>query len=236
MNIKVEILNKMQEIDDIIGQKQLLTESLPSQLNQLQKNVKDAQKMVNDCKLELDENLKEQKMKEIDIQNNKDKIGKYKNQLLAIKTNKEYKALNSEISHLEKKNSDIDDLRVELMVEEEQLREDQKTYSNTLQKANDELKKNENKLREEIKQVESEIEDLKKERNSLAKNLPRSLIKRYASLIKHKNRRAVVFNVDGSCSGCGFKLRPQLEIELNKAENIFSCENCGRILVYKINK
>lgn len=236
MNIKVEILNKMQGIDDIIGEKQLLTEQLPSQLNTLQSNVQNTKQEMESTKHLLDTNLKEQKLKEIEIQNNKDKIAKYKNQLLTIKTNKEYKALNSEISHLEKKNSDIDDIRVELMVEEENLRNDLKENKQALEKANAELNANENKIRAQIEKVESEIEALKNERNQLAKQLPRSLIKRYASLIKHKNRKAVVFNEKGSCSGCGFKLRPQLIIEINNGEGIFNCENCGRILVYKIEK
>jgi len=231
MNQELELLIKMQKCDDIIGAKEKLKKELPAELNSLKENLKNAVRQMEETKSLLDENLKNQKLKDIDIKENKDKIGKYKNQLLDIKTNKEYKALNSEVSHLETENSKIDDELLELMEAETQLRERLKENEKKKKEAEANLKANEDRLNKKIESVAVDIEQVREERNSFGKQLSRTTLKRYGNLIKHKNRKAVVFNDNGACSGCGFRIRPQLVIEINEGKKIISCENCGRILV-----
>ena len=234
MKKQLEILIQMQKFDTIIGDKNILTKKLPQQLNSLKQSLKDADETVAATKDELDENLKDQKMKELDIAEHKSKIAKYKNQLLTIETNKEYKALNSEINHLEKKNSEIDDELIGLMETESELKERMAEENTEQKKASDELKANETKLEKEIQEVEKEIVELKSNRNELAKDLPRDLIRRYAALIKNRNRKAVVFIENTACSGCGYTIRPQVGIDIKAGNSVIYCESCGRILVNKI--
>jgi len=234
MKKRLEILIQMQKIDTIIGAKNILTNKLPQQLNSLKQSLKDADETVEITKSEMDDNLKEQKLKELDIANNNTKITKYKNQLLTIETNKEYKALNSEINHLDKLNSEIDDDLIKLMEIEAELKERIDVEKQTQQKASDELKANEKRLEIEIQEVEKEIINLKEQRNNLAQDLPRDLIRRYGSLIKKRNRKAVAFNENNACSGCGYTIRPQVVIDIRKGNSIIYCESCGRILVAKL--
>ncbi len=234
MKKRLEILIQMQKFDTIIGEKNILTKKLPQQLNSLKQSLKDADETVAATKEELDENLKDQKLKELDIAEHKSKIAKYKNQLLTIETNKEYKALNSEINHLEKKNSTIDDELIGLMETESELKERMAEENVAQKKASDELKANEAKLEKEIQEVEKEIVELKSNRNELTKDLPRDLIRRYAALIKNRNRKAVVFIDNNACSGCGYTIRPQVAIDIKAGNSVIYCESCGRILVKKI--
>ncbi len=234
MKKQLEILIKMQKLDTIIGQKNILTKELPQQLNSLKQSLKDADETVSATKSELDENLKDQKLRELDIADNNAKVAKYKNQLLTIETNKEYKALNSEINHLEKKNSQVDDNLIGLMEAESELKERLDEENKAQKVSSDELKANEEKLEKEIQEVQKDIEDLKGKRNVMAKNLPRELIRRYAALIKNKNRKAVVFNVKNACSGCGYTIRPQVAIDIKAGNSVIYCESCGRILVAKL--
>ena len=81
--------------------------------------------------------------------------------------------------------------------------------------------------------TKEEIEQIRDKRNEYATKLSRQILKRYASLIKNKNRKAVVFNENNACSGCGFSIRPQLIIEINNKVRLVHCESCGRILVAK---
>ena len=234
MKKQLEILIQMQKLDKIIGKKNILTKELPQQLNSLKQSLKDADETVAATKNELDENLKDQKLRELDIADNNTKIAKYKNQLLTIETNKEYKALNSEINHLEKNNSKVDDDLIGLMEAESELRERLDEENKAQKKASDELKANEEKLEKEIQEVQKDIEDLKGKRNVMAKDLPRDIIRRYAALIKNKNRKAVVFNDNNACSGCGYTIRPQVAIDIKAGNSVIYCESCGRILVSKL--
>jgi hypothetical protein len=230
---ELKFLVKMQKLDDKIGEKEKRKKELPKQLKSLKENVAITTQKVEEVKQKLDENLSTQKKKELEIQDNKAKMDKYRQQLLTIKTNKEYKALNSEVDYLEKKNNKIDDDRVELMEEEEEIREAQAEAQAQKKQADAELQAKEKKLEAKIEGVAKEIDELRTERNTMAKKLPRQLIKRYGALIKNKGRKAVVFNENNACSGCGYKIRPQLQIEINEGNKIISCESCGRIIVSK---
>jgi hypothetical protein len=230
---KLDILIEMQKCDDIIGEKEDLMKKLPQELSNLKENLKIANTELENTKALLDENLKQQKLKELEIKSNKEKIAKYKNQLLTIQTNKEYKALNSEVTHLENINTSIDDEIIELMEEEANLRSELESKTEMQKKAQTELNANEEKLKQKIKAVKKEIEEIRNKRNEMAVQLPKTIVKRYAALIKNKNRKAVVFEENGSCSGCHYVIRPQLIIEINNRTNIVNCESCGRMLVAK---
>lgn len=233
MNIELEILIQMQEKDDVIGKKEILTRTLPEKLSSMKTNLEETEITKVATKVELDQNILSQKQNELNIKENHEKIAKYKNQLLTIKTNKEYKALNSEISTLDTKNSKIDDEIINLMEEEAKIKERLKVDIAAFDAAQKELQNNEDKLNKEIEVVKTEIADIRKARNILAKELPINLVKRYGMLIKNKNRKAVAFAENGACSGCGYKIRPQLEIELRAQNKVISCESCGRILLKK---
>ncbi|MCF7792881.1 MAG: hypothetical protein K9N09_02855 [Candidatus Cloacimonetes bacterium] len=233
MSKKLDILIEMQKCDDIIGEKESLMQSLPEELSSLKENLAVANAQLEDTQKLLDENLKNQKLKELEIKSNKEKIDKYKNQLLTIQTNKEYKALNSEVSHLENKNTGIDDEIIELMEAEANLRNQVKDEQEIQNKAQTELNANEEKLKKKIIEVEKEIDEIRAQRNEMATELPKSVVKRYAALIKNKNRKAVVFEVNGSCSGCHYVIRPQLIIEIKNRKHVVTCESCGRMLVAK---
>ncbi len=231
---QLDVLIQMQNYDDQIADKEIVKKQLPQDLHDLNENLEKATEAVELSKKNLENNLKTQKSNEILIETNKEQIIKYLKQMETIKDNKPYKALNNEITHLKKKNAEIDDEILALMENETKLKDikdDAKKQFNEAKKA---LKNNEDKLKKKIGLVEIEINDLKQKRNNLGKTLPRNIVNRYALLIKNKNRKAVVFlDEHSACSGCGFKLRPQMEIEVKEKIKLLSCENCGRIITFK---
>ncbi|HOQ79873.1 MAG TPA: C4-type zinc ribbon domain-containing protein, partial [Candidatus Cloacimonadota bacterium] len=185
--------------------------------------------------IELDNNVKKQKDKELDVKNQKDSIRKYEQQLDGIKNNKEYKALNSQISTLKDKIFNFESELIAVMDEETALKERKKQAEESLKSAKKALSENEDILKKEIIKVEDDIVELKGNRNSIAHEIPMSLVKKYAQLIKNKNRKAVVFLNGNSCGGCGFHIRPQLLIEIKQNDNVNYCENCGRIIAPNVD-
>src|SRR5690554_5982481 len=225
-------LIRMQRFDDRIGAKEVLKKRLPMQLEELQKNVSIATDNLEEVKKELNQNLMERDKLELEQESNKELINKYESQLSMIKTNKEYKALNNEIDKLKENNSDIDDQLLALIDQEEELREVEAERKKELKEAEAELNAKEDDLRKKMVAVDKDIERTRNERNDIAKTLPKNIVTRYASLIKNKNRKAVVFlNSNCGCGGCGFSVRPQLLIDIGRKDTIVSCESCGRMIV-----
>ena len=227
-------LIRMQRYDDIIGEKEILKKRLPMQLEELEKNVNKAKKNYEDVKKELNTNLMNRDKLELEQETNKEQINKYETQLSMIKTNKEYKALNNEIDILKEKNVAIDDQILEMIDQEEGLKEVLQEKKKELDAAQGELDEKQDLLRKQIISVDKEIEQTRAKRNEIAKTLPTNIVTRYASLIKNKNRKAVVFlNSNNGCGGCGFSVRAQLLIDITRKDCIISCESCGRMIVDK---
>lgn len=236
MHEQLKLLVQMQAYDDRIGEKEELKILLPQQLHDLIAHVETAESKVNELLKAQEEKIRQQKQTEIDIKTNMDLMRKYQAQLAEIKTNKEYKALNGEVASLGAKNSEFETHILTLMEEEGAIRKDLKIAQDELQTAKKELADREGELRRQIEEVEKMITDYKEKRNNLGRNLPIALGKRYILLIKNKNRKAVVYNNNGTCSGCGFRIRPQLVLELEKKSQMIACENCGRILVHSLTE
>ena len=232
---KLEALIKMQKLDTEIGKLEKRIEILPKKLSSLKTDLEFADVALKNSENLLKENIVEQKNSELTIQQHKDKIGKFKNQLLGIKNNKEYKALNSEITFLENEIEKIDDSVLELMEESDNITNKIKQNKKDKIDAEKNLEANENKLKEEIAKVQAQITLLRDKRKEFSKDLDRATLKRYVALIKSRDRKAVADDYQDACSGCGFKIRPQLKIDLRKGTKIHSCEYCGRFLVSKEN-
>ena len=180
--------------------------------------------------IELESNRKKLKDKDLEISTLKENIKKYHLQLDAIKNNKEYKALNNQIASLTEKISNLEAESVQMLDEEAAIEGRKKESEACLLNAKQILNENEDKLKKEIIEVDEDIVKLRTKRNDLARDIPMSLVKKYAQLIKNKNRKAVVFFNGTSCGGCGFNIRPQLLIEINQNDKVNYCENCGRII------
>jgi predicted nucleic acid-binding Zn-ribbon protein len=231
MRNEILALINMQKLDDKISELDILKVQKPQQLNHLISTVEKANTYQKQVEKKIEENSIEQKNKENEILSNKEMMRKYGTQLDGIKKNEEYKALNKQISFLDERNKEIETEILKFMEIADELKNQLKEAQKLKKQADDNLKKNEVILNNEIKKVDEDIDRLKQNRVEYAKQIPESLVKKYVQLIKNKNRKAVVYNNNSACSGCGFHIRPQILIELNTPDKIHYCENCGRILV-----
>lgn len=221
----------MQKLDDEIGRCKELQNVLPKQLNILIEDVEAALAKVLEIEAVKQGIEKRHKELDLDIKHNNELQRKYGGQLADIKTNKEYKALNSEIATLKSKNGDIESMLIDLMETENELNKQLAQEKSSMQAAEDRKAEKESDLRAQIDALEGKIETIRNQRNDLARTLPVPLVKQYGALIKNKSNQAVAYNNNGACGGCGFIIRPQVRIELELLKKVITCENCGRILM-----
>ncbi len=234
MEEELKTLAKMQTLDDQIGRYRILQKELPKQLNEIIESVEEATANLLAVETERAEINKKQRSMEMDIKQMQEQSKKYTAQLSEIKNNKEYKALNSEIAYMKDKISDNESSLLELMELENEIKERIANAKSVLEKAEALKKEKESDLREQIASLDTKIEEVRTQRNELARTLPVSLVKYYGNMIKHKQNQAVAYNRDGSCGACGFVIRQQMRIELQLRRKIIYCENCGRILMNRL--
>ncbi|OQY38997.1 MAG: hypothetical protein B6226_02780 [Candidatus Cloacimonetes bacterium 4572_65] len=231
MQKNIITLVKMQAIDDKIAVKMKLKEALPAQLQHLKDNVSEAKMAVDEADEQRKLAILEQKNRELLISENKEKSVKYESQLSSIKNNKEYKALNTEIALISVTNGNLENEIISFMEQENQNKEILAEREKYMAERVGELKAQEDILNKQIGELDGEMDVLKAERSIYAKSLPKNYFLKYKQLIINRNRKAVAFDQGGACSACGFKIRPQIIIELDKMNKLIFCENCNRFLI-----
>jgi len=83
----------------------------------------------------------------------------------------------------------------------------------------------------EVTANKKEFEIETKKRQEVFITLPAQLASVYNRLAQRsRDGIAVAEVVNGSCSACFMKLRPQMQLELKISDRIMTCENCTRIL------
>jgi len=89
------------------------------------------------------------------------------------------------------------------------------------------LKEFDSKIEAERKELAGELE----RRNEVFVTLPDRLAAVYDRLAQRsRDGIAVAEVVNGSCSACFMSLRPQMQLEVKKGDQIITCESCTRIL------
>jgi hypothetical protein len=77
----------------------------------------------------------------------------------------------------------------------------------------------------------TELDEELKRRNDVFVTLPTQLAAVYNRLAQRsRDGIAVAEVVNGSCSACFMSLRPQMQVEVKRGDQIITCESCTRIL------
>jgi predicted nucleic acid-binding Zn-ribbon protein len=83
----------------------------------------------------------------------------------------------------------------------------------------------------QLEKDRAELTEDEKRRDEVFKTLPSNLAAVYNRLSQRsRDGIAVAEVVNGSCSSCFMALRPQMQVEVRRGEQIVTCESCTRIL------
>ncbi|RKZ25985.1 hypothetical protein DRQ20_03990 [bacterium] len=125
---------------------------------------------------------------------------------------------------------------MEYLVIEEDLNRKRKEVAEETKALIEEKKRMENekkKLEEEFSTLDEKIMLKKDERKRASSRLDPKLLATYERLIVSRGGLAVVVIEEAMCGGCFATRPPQYFQEIRKGERIYTCEYCGRILIYK---
>ena len=83
----------------------------------------------------------------------------------------------------------------------------------------------------------AELDEELKRRNDVFVTLPTQLAAVYNRLAQRsRDGIAVAEVVNGSCSACFMSLRPQMQVEVKRGDQIITCESCTRILYMPVGE
>jgi predicted nucleic acid-binding Zn-ribbon protein len=160
------------------------------------------------------------------------RLSKYKDQLMEVKTNKEYQAMQTEISVAEQNVRSQEDRLLDRMEETETLTAELKSAEGALKTAQAEVAKERQALESERGSLDGDLARTSVERSAVAASLPANALSTFEQLTKHRKGLALSEAREGHCTQCHVRLRPQVFNEVRRNDSLIQCENCSRILYF----
>jgi predicted nucleic acid-binding Zn-ribbon protein len=158
------------------------------------------------------------------------KLARLKDQLMTVKTNKEYTAMLHEIQTAEGLIREEEDKILEVM-------EEMDARDRDLESAEAEMRTQSAGLREVIRTtgdsipgLEQQLARLKEEREAVAALIDGELLARYRQIAGARKGVAMAEARDELCSCCHVRIRPQMYADLLRTDAILYCDSCSRIL------
>ena len=160
------------------------------------------------------------------------RLSKYKDQLMEVKTNKEYQAMQTEIGVAEQNVRAQEDRLLERMVEADTLAAELKAAETAFKSEQAAVAREKQGLDEERASLEQELQRASAERASVSAQLSPPALALFDHVSKHRKGVALSEARDGHCTQCHVRLRPQVFNEVRRNDGLIQCESCSRILYF----
>jgi predicted nucleic acid-binding Zn-ribbon protein len=231
--LQLQQLIVLQSLDDEIAEHKKLLADIPLQIDAGCTKLEEKKKILSNAKEELDALQKERKDLELAVQGENDHMAKAKTKLPAVKTNREYTAILSEVEAIKVKVSGLEDKELEIM---EILEEKQKEVPGIEKRCNEEdarFQEYKAKKDAELDRMKQELGVLVAKRENVSGQLDRVIMQRYEKVAGSRDGRAVVMLQGSICQGCFQQILPQMVIDVKIGESIQQCSNCIRFLYWE---
>ena len=167
---------------------------------------------------------------DMDLKSAEEKVVKFNDHMLAVKTNEELWAIQEEIGYAERAVSAVETKILEQLENEDSLATSIGQKGNELTHVRESvdaaIAEADNKEAELIS-VKAEVDDAL---STLQERIPEDLMKKYGNIKMVRGGLGVAEILDEICLVCNFKMRPQLYADTFNFTDIKHCENCGRII------
>ncbi|MBA3639684.1 MAG: hypothetical protein H0W53_10465 [Acidobacteria bacterium] len=160
------------------------------------------------------------------------RLSKYKEQLMSVKTNKEFTAMQHEIATAEGLVRSYDDRLLELMEAADQEAAELKAAEAAMKSEQADIARDEKALEAERETREGELQRLASEREAVASSISRDVMAIYIRVAHGRRGLALAEARGGLCVVCHVRMRPQVFNQVRRNDGINQCESCTRILYY----
>lgn len=232
-----KVLQNLLELQNI----DLKLADVRTRLSMFPKKIAEVEGRVSVTRAELDKSkaaqlaaLKDRKKYELDVEQWKEKVRRYKDQMSQVKTNEAYKALQHEVQAGEEEIAKAEDRLLEQMVSAEDYDRRIKAAEKTLKEVEESARAERSRIEVEKAAAEKELAELNTESSRIVALIPEDMLDHYRRIARKHGGTALAEVREERCSACGMRVRPHVFQEMRRAasEELFHCETCTRILYY----
>jgi predicted nucleic acid-binding Zn-ribbon protein len=232
MNSELQNLIDLQQVDARIAAVRAEVAALPKEVARIEAKLAGSKAAVEAANAAMKADESARRKHESDIKDQQEKISKYRDQSLKVKTNQEYKALMSELEHAEAEIRKLEDKILEIMVAADTRKDGLKQAEAALKADTTANEKEKEHARQQTAEDEQQLDELNAQRKQLRSGVGEETVTHYDRVLKLRGSVMAPVYEDESCSVCRVRLRPQVFQDVMSNQQIVTCFYCNRILYF----
>ena len=232
MHPDLERLITLQRIDSAVHDAERRLAEEPARLQALETRLEEARLEVAAAKHQLAENQGLRRSIEKELAVHQGRLSRFRDQLMSVKTNVEYQAMQKEIEFAQAEVKALEDRLLERMMEADDLSAAVKHAESALASAQKEVEADRRALAAELAELKSALGRLAEERSRTVAALDLRALAMFDLVARRRNGVAVAEARAGICTICHVRLRPQVFNDVRRNDQIIQCDTCQRILYF----
>jgi uncharacterized protein len=233
MSPDLERLVALQRLDAAIADAKQRIAAHPRRLADTDARLDSARAAVDEAKGRLDACQEARRAREKDAALYQSRLTKFKDQLSAVKTNREYQAMQHEIATAQQELGAAEEKVLERMMEGDVVTGELRQAQAALAAAQQAADREKEDLGRALVRAEADLQEATRARDALIDALDPGLVTRYGQVARMRKGIAICEATrDGLCSVCHVRLRPHVFQQVRQNDTIVQCESCQRILYY----
>lgn len=232
MLVELELLIQLQALDSEIAALDKRLEEIPKEITALQKEIATEKANLAQAQQTHQAEEKQQRENEDALALVEGKIQKYKEQLMNVKSNDEYSAMQRQIAQAQKEVGSLEEKLLIGMDSIEELKQETNRRAVELKVGEKEIGAQEAELKTEASKLKAERDARAESRNGFREKIPSDTLSTYSRVAQTRNGVGLAQAVDERCQVCMVRFRPQMFQELRAGDRIMQCGSCHRILYY----
>lgn len=230
MKESLQRLIKLQEIDTQLMEIEEQKGDLPAAVKRLTRDVDQLLEALTEKGTRSREIEKESHLLQGKLEDTREQLKKYQEQLLLVSTNRAYDALMTEIDGARSILDEGEFHLLELSEESQRLVDEVKAHEMDVERKREELLVQQKLLESMVAATEAEENSLQDARKELIGNIEPKYLIAYERIRAARDGMAVAELSRGACGVCYNRVPPQQQVEIRAMNRIITCESCGVIL------
>jgi hypothetical protein len=233
MSPELDGLIRLQRLDTAIADASGRIAAHPQRLADAETRLSGATHTVEAAKARLKDSQEARRALEKDAAVFQGRLSKFKDQLAAVKTNREYTAMQHEIATAQEELGAVEEKVLERMLEGDGITAEVTRAETALAAARKEIDAERKELERELATVQAALKEASDARAALVRDLQPRLVTLFEQVARIRKGVALSPTTrDGLCSVCHVRLRLPVFQQVRQNDTIVQCDSCQRILYY----
>jgi uncharacterized protein len=230
MHPSLEHLIRLQQLETDAGERKRRLADLPARVTEADAAVAAAKSARDAIAAQVAENTASRRAADKELAVVQGRLTKYKDQLMEVKTNKEYTTMQHEIATAEEGVRTFEDQILTLMMSADELAASLKTADAAVAAEERKTAAVRVEVEAERGRLEAELAGLTATRAGIERQMTPEYVRLFNDGVATRRGVAVSAIKDGTCQACRVTVRPQQIMQARKGDEIVLCESCKRIL------